>query len=301
MNFENPHIESKEQEIDWEDRFYTRLEVLGVELAQKWEDALIPQIEANTITYEQAFTTLGEVLAARKNTLDNLRANASFGSSERVKEELRETVENIRRSMRPDNFLGNGASAEVYTIDMKHIEDFAEEGENSTIQCCKIIVNNDRYQEGNSVFREKDFLETLQTFEVNGVRTPQVYRFFSGGDFVAILMEKLEAVDLQRVIEGHDQMPETFQFEDFFQRLENYMAELHKKSIFHNDLYLRNIMVDKATGYPRVIDFGKSIYHPFSNDTEKSEKADWAQFQASKFKLRKFLEQKPAENIDKNN
>jgi len=152
-------------------------------------------------------------------------------------------------------FLGNGAVAEVFHV--KGYEDF----------CVKKVSNFDMYHEynfkgnkvQNSLEEEAEFLLELKKFEVNGVRTPKPYFYVSKGDFIGYVMEELKAVNFSRVIEGFDKLPENFDLNNYFKKLGNYLEKLHKeKGILHKDIALRNLMIDRETGDPKVIDFGRS-------------------------------------------
>lgn len=76
----------------------------------------------------------------------------------------------------------------------------------------------------------------------------------------AIIMERLNAVNLQHVIAGEAELPETFDLHDFLKNLETFIQALNEESeIAHKDLYPRNVMVDIESGSPYVIDFGRSV------------------------------------------
>jgi serine/threonine protein kinase len=270
------------EDASTEEDFYDLLDELGEELGRRWDLDLTPRIKSGEITFTEACERLREAVNGRKKAVDGMRANLKEHYSEAVTEHIRQCVEKILRSRRMDNFLGNGASAEVYAIDNTDNAD-------GTRFCCKFIVNQQRYSEGNTVYQEGDFLQQLSGFSIQEVRSPEFVKCFSGGDLVAIVMERLEAVDLQRVIEGLDNFPEKFDIGDYFRRLRVYISELHAKGIFHQDLYTRNLMVDRETGMPRVIDFGKAHYHSFSDGADDLRKKDLAQIEHSYSKVKEFL------------
>jgi RIO-like serine/threonine protein kinase len=150
-----------------------------------------------------------------------------------------------------ENHLGSGGAGKVFTM-----------GD----QCIKVMVNrhskpqsNQRYKLGNSPEQEFAIQTMLNNFEVEGVFSPRTLRCYVGDTSAAIVMEELKAVNLQMVLSGKEELPDCFDLEDFFSRLEEYTVTMHdEKRIVHNDLEARNIMIDLETGYPRVIDFGKS-------------------------------------------
>lgn len=149
------------------------------------------------------------------------------------------------------NFLGEGGAAKVFD---------AKDG-----TCIKILRNRHKeiskgYDLGNSPEKEFDYLERLHGFERSGCRSPIAEMCIEVGDAALIVMEKLDAVNLQLVFNGQEELPEGFDFEAFYKSLEGYIGSLHAEvGIAHNDLYPRNIMVDRNTGMPYVIDFGRSV------------------------------------------
>ncbi len=86
-------------------------------------------------------------------------------------------------------------------------------------------------------------------------------------------MEKLHATNFQRVIEEQttegipDVLPANFDVDRYFGLLRQYVIEMHKLGIYHGDLHLRNVMIDRENGTPYIIDFGKS---QFENELDKS-------------------------------
>jgi serine/threonine protein kinase len=98
--------------------------------------------------------------------------------------------------------------------------------------------------------------------EIAGVRAPWVYGYSKGsGENVPsiIIMERLDAVNLQRALNGDEQFPRDYDPDRFMSALESYLDYLHEQfGIIHGDLEPRNIMIDIQTGMPRVIDFGRS-------------------------------------------
>lgn len=115
------------------------------------------------------------------------------------------------------------------------------------------------YDLGNSPEEEAIIQNMLNDFEVEGVFVPTIRAEYHGRESSAIIMEKLDAVNLQLALIGEEEMPASFSLDDFSDRLEKYVSAMHqKKGIVHKDLEARNVMVDRKTGFPRVIDFGRS-------------------------------------------
>lgn len=176
----------------------------------------------------------------------------------------------------PENFIDKGGAGRIY--------EFGPQG-----LCIKMmkerhhIAQSEMFDLGNSVSSEAWFLKRTSSFEVDGVRSPVFVEYFDGKDDVGIVMEKLKAVNLQHILNGTDEYPDGFMIEDFFDRLESYIDELHDRMhICHGDLEARNIMVDRKTAMPRVIDFGRSVYTAQIDD-----------------KKRRVLESQDIKNIDR--
>jgi tRNA A-37 threonylcarbamoyl transferase component Bud32 len=88
-----------------------------------------------------------------------------------------------------------------------------------------------------------------------------------------MLMEQVNGFNFRRIIERQttegikDDLPDDFDVKTYFERLRAYVAEMHKRGIFHLDLHLRNLMIDRETSAPVIIDFGKARY---GRDLDKS-------------------------------
>jgi tRNA A-37 threonylcarbamoyl transferase component Bud32 len=169
------------------------------------------------------------------------------------------------------NYIDSGGAAKIYT-------------EPETGSCIKIMKNRHKaksvipFNLGASPKEEFSFLEELHGFEVSGVRSPIAEACIETGDAAIIIMERLNAVNLQHVLNGVAEMPEGFDFDDFYQSLEAYIDKMHtEKSITHGDLYPRNIMIDMETGKPYVIDFGRSKKIKTTSNKIDTE-LDWKRF-----------------------
>ncbi len=154
----------------------------------------------------------------------------------------------------PARYIDEGGAATVH-----HISDSI---------CMKVL--HDRHTSaysglfnlGNSIEQEAYFLETLSDFGVGNTRSPRyVGQIVSTvrGEPNILLMEKLDAVNLQHVMNGTAILPKSFSAKIFFDELDRYIVALHTiHKIVHLDLEARNVMIDRETGMPRVIDFGRS-------------------------------------------
>ena len=80
-----------------------------------------------------------------------------------------------------------------------------------------------------------------------------------------LVMQKIDGYSLDRLLptenEGNAELefPETFNVDTFFAALKKFVKTMHdEKGIYHCDLYDRNIMIEKSTGKPVLIDFGEA-------------------------------------------
>ena len=235
---------------DWEEI----VENLPDELRKHWATKLMPLVEAGEITNVDACRIVREAIAKRAKALGAYVTHDEQKSEKSI--EQTSIFQRLMETQTAEHEIGSGNVAKVYEV--AGAEDF----------CLKVVWNQDAYKEENTVSQESYFLETLSNFTVAGVRTPHYVDFFSGLQMNAILMERINGSGLDKIMAGEEEFPAKFSFEDFFRRLEEYFEALHKKNIFHMDVFPRNIMVDRETGLPVVIDFGKSKHKYFSEEVK---------------------------------
>lgn len=160
-----------------------------------------------------------------------------------------------------DSKLGDGQTAEVHSL---------ESNENL---CCKIINIAEGTDEVpfNSPAQEMHFLSTLSDLTVARVPKPHCAVSCDSQEIRDVLdfkygmkllfMEKLNAVSVRDVIQKREQMPISFDYHSFFNKLGKFLEEMHYLKVFHRDLHDGNIMIDRETGEPYVIDFGSAVRH----------------------------------------
>ena len=90
-----------------------------------------------------------------------------------------------------------------------------------------------------------------------GVRTPMP--LFSietkdGGKY--ILMEFIQGETVADVIARPTLLPKNFNYNLFCQTLDSYVEKMHTAGLYHRDLHSKNVMIEKKTGLPVIIDFG---------------------------------------------
>jgi len=154
---------------------------------------------------------------------------------------------------RSENYIDRGGAGRVFSL-------------NDTGLCIKVMENRHsrmdakKYNLGNSVYKESLFLRDLSHFSCEGVRSPFFFEYFVGKNYTAIIMEQLDAINLEHIIQGKQAFPEEYDRDVFCDRLGIYIEALHNEArVAHGDFFARNVMVDKITGDPYVIDFGRSI------------------------------------------
>lgn len=187
-----------------------------------------------------------------------------------------EAIAKLREFESEENFIDEGGAGKVYQLPGG--------------LCMKVLIerhllpDSHKYNLGNTVEAETVFQEQMARTSYEGkTRVPKTVAFLSGTypiERSAIVMEKLDAVNLQHVINGQAELPENFNIGDFFDDLAEFITHMHTvEKIAHMDLYARNIMIDTETGEPRMIDFGRSV--KLGQDPEKdreSEEDDWKRY-----------------------
>lgn len=148
----------------------------------------------------------------------------------------------------PERKIGEGGIGEVFHT--------------SKGLCVKLMKTTpDRAGGRNHVSVEAELQLRLASLNIEGVRVPRCYGFWaaeSGNERHGIIMEQLDAVNLQLALNGTDKFPPNFNPELFADLLEQFVAEVHVQGILHNDMWPRNVMIDRNTGKPYLIDFGNS-------------------------------------------
>lgn len=169
----------------------------------------------------------------------------------------------------PERFVDEGGAGKVY--------DFAK------YVCIKVLEDREGSEAaafmdlGNNVKIEANIQQSLSKLEVSGVRVPRCYGYWidnEGREKSAILMEKLDAVNLQFVLNGTESMPEAFNVDTFIESLHDFMEAMHELGVIHDDIAPRNLMVDRKTGLPRLIDFGRAKPLSRFDDKERNRRTE---------------------------
>lgn len=132
--------------------------------------------------------------------------------------------------------------------------------------CLKIFKMTDEI--GDTIFylspeKEKEFLQDLSDLDAK-VRVPDVYASFQATDddgttHQFLMMENLPAVSIDDVLQDRAELPADFDVSALQDDLFEFVEKMHERQIYHRDLHEGNIMIDRQTRQPYVIDFGASI------------------------------------------
>ena len=233
-----------ERPEDIEARIEEMLSTLPEDLQMHWEEEY-----AETELAEQE-RTLKELIAKREQALSSPSANVRERPQHAPIEQrhplaVANLIERLDEGSRV--LLGKGNAAHV-------ISSVRNEG-----ACYKVMLPKESLPAGtNSIAREVDLQEEIANLgEIAGVRAPKVYSFVEDGEVRAIMMERLDAVSFDDIlIYNKEPFPEAFDSKKFFDALTEYIELLHSKNYYHRDLHGGNVLIDRKTGMPYVVDFG---------------------------------------------
>lgn len=120
--------------------------------------------------------------------------------------------------------------------------------------CVKILNKSIRPKNGGK--EEMRFLDKLRD---KNYPVPQAVCFIKTDKSEYIFMEMIDGFSILDLIEKNlfEELPESFNFKEFFDKLRRIAEDMHKENIYHRDLRPGNVMIDK-NGNPVIIDFGES-------------------------------------------
>lgn len=242
------------------------LETQGLKMKQ-WSDAY-EALPESTVAFEEFYDSLQSFKEKRQDALASLEFSSELLPIEI--EKIRQFDRDVMSSFKDfDNFLGNGATAEVYGM-----------SSNDAV-CVKFITDQARYNENNSIRVEYDRLsQVYHETKLNSVRVPTPYFLrIHAKDGHAFGMEKIHGASLSQLLDSPDQYPEliamalSLDSASLEKEILTFISLMHKAGVTHCDMYKRNIMLDE-TGQLRVIDFGKAKIIDFEGDREDERKSD---------------------------
>ena len=115
-------------------------------------------------------------------------------------------------------------------------------------------------------FNVVEFEQLEEEDEVEG------HPYYINEKFTSILMEKVRGLSIQDLIlehEKHDQVIQDIDIDQWSNLLGKLFDAFDEYNFTHNDITIRNIMIDFKSLEPRLIDFGTSGINRISADAEK--------------------------------
>lgn len=203
------------------------------------------------------------------STIDGVEVTPEYRaeSDERAEHIRREFIAYVEHLLEDGKHLiGKGSLAEVYPLEananicVKVINDSKTFGTISPLRIGARFYNSSHI--------EARFLSDIQCISGEvGVPKPYYSVECSMTDpkgnpmnISALAMEKLDAVSIEEIMSGREDMPAAFDSRTFWNRLEDFVTRMHEMNIYHRDLHGGNIMIGKKDGRPYIIDFGTAAY-----------------------------------------
>lgn len=137
--------------------------------------------------------------------------------------------------------LGAGRAGTVFTSPEQSI-------------CVKQITDSSPEFSLNNVREEMNFMSEAISAGVRVPRPMMAVRLKKEGDF--IVMETIKGSSLRDILTGEAELPETYDHDRFWDRLTSLVGRLNNNNIYHRDLHDGNVMIERETGEPVIIDFG---------------------------------------------
>jgi len=183
---------------------------------------------------------------------ENPAESVDFLDDTRIKEQVDLIYEKMSEG------IGHGKTAEVVYIP-----------EYKPSVCYKIIAQKRLEELYDSTFNappynspkiEAYFLSRVSELH-KGVKIPHPLCYWEGtsdilGQFKILILEKLDAFTVQDVLMNEAQLNPDFDLQKFSNDLTDFIQRMNAEGIHHNDLTVTNVMIDKETNMPCVIDFG---------------------------------------------
>jgi tRNA A-37 threonylcarbamoyl transferase component Bud32 len=193
------------------------------------------------------------------------------GLDENVVKEIKDFDTNVLLSFRnPSLFQGNGATAEVYEM-------LGHPG-----ICVKFIINQDRYDENNHIRTEFNFLNAVRNIKYGRVRVPKPYFLrIHPRDGHSYGMERVNGSSLSQILERPEEngdliaLSKRLDRQQVIEEFAGFVTRMHEQGITHNDIYLRNLMLDQDGGL-FLIDFGKAKRDESENARVMHQESDLA-------------------------
>lgn len=220
-------------------------------LSQRWEDEYEALLDrgASPDELHTFFDRFQRFEEKRERALISL--DITEGLDPKLIEEVMAFDRDVIASFRDGHlFQGNGATAEVYEV------------AGHAIICVKFITNQERYNENNHLRVEFDFLKQVRDLSYGNVRTPIPYFLrIHPNEGHSMGMERVDGKSLSQILENRDEelidVAQKMDRAKIASDLKGFIELMHSRGITHNDLWLRNMMIDHEGNF-YVIDFGKA-------------------------------------------
>lgn len=215
------------------------------------------------------FEELEGVAEKKLSTTKRVEVTPEYGAesderAESIRREFIAYVEHLHQE--GEHLIGKGSLAEVYPLEananicVKVVNDSKEFGTISPLRVGARFYNSSHI--------EAQFLSDTQHISKEvGVPKPYYSVEYSIADpkgnmanISALAMERLDAVSIEEVVSGREDMPAAFNSKTFWAHLRDFVTDMHEKHIYHRDFHGGNIMIGKKDGRPYVIDFGAAAY-----------------------------------------
>lgn len=239
------------------------------ELLDNPEHAFLTEIPRNLAAIEEAESAVEGLRIAQD--LINKRLERTF------------RFEPIR-SIDPEVFEVQAVSAEGtkrFLVDLIENNQFVGEGGDAVVlmadsdllglppEVCYKIAKVEEVKRGrNPMSKEADIQSEVHTLmkelEASKIGVPCPYYVVEIGAKKMMAMEKLPAKSVDDILHGRGTLPTWLDIDTFFDELEQFIAAMHDRGVYHRDLHFGNVMIRQSAAEPEdgkwgyVIDFGVS-------------------------------------------
>lgn len=160
---------------------------------------------------------------------------------EQIKGELIEKIKEVKQS---GDSIGEGRTAEVFI------------SEKDSRICYKVIKPEfSGYRIRSN--KEGEILGELCALP-GEVKIPMpYYSILSEDGFEALVMERIDGVSIEDIVREKTTLPDGMEIDDFFGKIKRFFETMHQEHhTYHRDIHPGNIMIERNTLRPCIIDFG---------------------------------------------
>lgn len=215
--------------------------------------------------------------------LDNQSAENFLVS--KLIERKRALVSNEMRTMPEDVMVTHECPLAIMKSLERQVEvgdsDYLDAGENGKViaslrqerACYKVLYPERVRTHGLNIVREavmQHHASKLLGQHEGVAQVPKVLAFVDHERARAIMMDKIEGVSMLKVLEGTARLPDGFDIDACFEKIERAVTLLNEHHIYHRDLTdnAGNVMIDQD-GEPWIVDFGSAVKAIGSDDVDE--------------------------------